>query len=684
VKYVDVSEMSYTHKPVMGIVPVQQRTSKRTPIEVKEAEVVETIEEDGDTKEDTLKVVLVNTALKAATLCRKLDTSTGDVGFDTEVAGPQLRGRDFVNITYSCLLGFSLGFDDGKTYYIPVRHKGNNLSFMDVHTIVARIQGLCLDHRVWAHNAKFDHQVMTMAGYPLHGLLCSMIAAWLVLGKNKGIGLKVLAMEILGRYSPEYNPYIAHHTGDQVKQYAGHDALNTLELGRHFAKLLEDQKAWSWFLEECSFTHALADMKLAGMRLDKGKLRLLRSRATKEQDRILGDWNKVADDVSITSSKQLQRLFQDGTWTPHGVTSGGQFSTASSAMKWNVLNATSPSGPALAQLRLDYQEVSKIVTTYTDGLIEEALQWQDKKLHPDLFHFGTVTGRLASANPNIQNQPAHGSWAKSVRACFIPDPGMEFTSADYSQVELRYFAEYCGGGILQAFVDGEDLHVKTAEAMGIARDQAKMVNFGFLLYGGGPDKLATELGCSKKEAEEKIAALHAQYPEVEVWRQKVITVVTGRGPNPWCRTMAGRLRYIPELNQDYMQHAHPVEYQQLYNKYCAKARANGKTPSAKGWEWSLRSRGQRLVVNYLVQGGARDLLVIGMNAFNKECWLRTNEGGSIVTTVHDEVLVQHPEGHGDVWAPILKECLESAGPVLGLTVPLVAEPKTGSNWSEVK
>jgi DNA polymerase-1 len=674
-RFVDVSEMSYAHKPVMGLFPVEPA-----------AKLAATEPDTAETQD--IKVVLVNTALKVEALCRKLDTYVGVVGFDTEVAGPLLRGRDFVNITYSCLLGISLAFTDGKVYYIPFRHKGNNASFMDLHEICTRLQKLAKAHRMWAHNAKFDHQVMTMAGYPLEGLLCSMIAAWLVRGENKGIGLKALAAELLERKSPEYDPGIAHQTGDQVKQYAGHDALNTLELGeRLFTQLDKDQR--NWLKEECAFTHALADMKLAGMRLDKGKLRGLRYQAEKERNGIQERWNKlttvrsqsgeVLEAISITSSKQLQRLFEEGIWVPHGVTAGGSFSTAGSAMKWNVLNAKGD-GKKLAQLRLDYQEVSKIVTTYTDGLIEEALQWRDKKLHPDLFHFGTVTGRLASANPNIQNQPAHGTWAKSVRECFIPDAGMEFTSADYSQVELRYFAEYCGGGILEAFCEGADLHQKTADAMGIERTQAKMVNFGFLLYGGGPDKLAVELGCSKKEAEEKIEALQAEYPEVERWRQKVISVVTGRGPRPWCRTMAGRLRYIPELNQDYMREFHPSEYQQLYNKYAAKCRGKGKQPSEKGWEWSLRSRGQRLVVNYLVQGGSRDLLVLGMNKYRATA----PPGYTLVTTVHDEVLTQHVMGAGNHARMLLKDALESAGPALGLTVPIVAEPVTGKTWADVK
>ncbi|HUW96994.1 MAG TPA: DNA polymerase [Anaerolineae bacterium] len=648
----DVSKLAYTHRPVFRVEPIEE---KLVP----------------------LKVVLVNTALKVETLCRKMDKYEGWIGFDTEVTGPLLRGRDFVNISYSSLLGLSLAFEDGKAYYIPFRHKGNNASFMDLHEICTRLQTRT---KLWAHNAKFDHQVMIRAGYPLHNLLDSMIAAWLVTGKNKGIGLKDLALEVLGRKSPEYDPSISHKTGDAVKVYAGHDALNTLQLGLHYwHQMSESDRAW--LHEECKFTRLLAEMKLAGMNLDKGQLRGLRYQATKELDGVHKRWKALAPEVSITSSKQLQQLFEEGIWVPHGVTAGGQFSTSGSAMEWNVKNARGD-GKELAKLRLEYQETSKVVTTYTDGLIEEALQWADKKLHPDLFHFGTVTGRLASANPNIQNQPAHGVWAQRVRACFIPDPGMEFTSADYSQVELRYFAEYCGGSILQAFMEGADLHQRTADAMGISRDLAKMVNFGFLLYGGGPDKLAGELGCSKKEAEEKIAALHAEYPEVEKFRQHVIEVVTGRGPLPWCKTRAGRIRHIPELNQDYMRAHYPEEYKVLANKYRAKCRANGKKATPTGLEWSIRSRGERLVVNYLVQGGSRDLLVLGMNQYQMHPDKTLDM--TLVTTVHDEVLTQNQIGDGEQARQVLKESLESAGPLLGLKVPIIAEPKTGSNWSEIK
>jgi DNA polymerase-1 len=282
-----------------------------------------------------------------------------------------------------------------------------------------------------------------------------------------------------------------------------------------------------------------------------------------------------------------------------------------------------------------------------------------------------------------------------VREAFIPDPGKEFTSADYSQIELRFFAEYCGGRLLRAYKHAEDIHQLTADAMGVDRQKGKMVNFGFLLYGGGPDKLAAELGCSKAEAEKKIEALHTAYPEVEEWRKEVIEtvggkvewndygkpeIVGGRGRLPWATTWCGRRRYFPELNPDYLKHYDPEEYDRLVKHYQFKARQRGKKPTTIGAWMSIRSRGERLVVNYLIQGGTRDLLVMGMNRYRR----LAPEGFEIVMTVHDEVLTQHDIGEGVVGRQLLKDSLEHVGPRLELEVPIVAEPKTGAHWGEVK
>jgi DNA polymerase-1 len=628
-----------------------------------------------------MKLVLASTPPKVSRLIKKLDGYEGMLGLDTEVSAPQLQGRDFINITYSALLGVSIALEDEECYYLPIRHRGSNATFLDLHNVLTRVQAMASKGRVWAHNAKFDHQVFIRAGYPMPGLLDSMVAAWLCEHRNKGIGLKLLAKQLLDRESPAFDPAIASKTAAEVLEYACHDALNTLQLGQRYTPQLADM--WDWFLQECAFAHSLAEMKLAGIGLDRKELINIRREADAVRTAALHKWEEAAPGISITSSKQLQELFTEGTWRTDTKTGTGQHSTSAETMKQQLTNGGP--GAELAQLRLDFQEVTKIVNTYTDGLIEEALQWGDKKLHPDLFHFGTVTGRLSSSHPNIQNQPAHGDWAKRIKECFIPDPGMEFTSADYSQIELRYFADYCGGNLLQAFVDGKDLHTATAEAVGVERQLGKTINFGFLLYGGGARKMAGLLGTDEREARKVIQRLQDAYPEIAEWRDKVVHIVRRRGPTPWCKTKAGRVRLIPELNADTWRAQDPATYaheaETLAKKYGIRMDAVARTGRLQIDE-ALESRGRRLVVNYLVQGGSRDLLVLGMNAYRQA--IDEADGFSLVTTVHDEVLTQHPAGEGETGRAVLKQCLEDAGPRLGLKVPVLAEPKTGKTWSEVK
>ena len=271
-------------------------------------------------------VVLVNTPLKEENLLKRLRSHEGNIGFDTEVVGPQLRGRDFVNITYSSLLGFSVALEGGKTYSVPVRHKGNNVSFLGMHKILKALQKQSFTWHVWAHNAKFDHQVLIREGYPMR-LRDSMVAAWLATGKNTG-----LSLDALGHKGSPYDPTIAFKTGDQAKEYAGQDAVGTLEAGLDWVEASDPE----WLKEECQFAKVLAEMKLQGMRLDKPRLREVREEAKGELHEILSAWREFAPDVSITSSTQLQELFEDGTWVAAGKTAGGAFSTAGKAMEYNV------------------------------------------------------------------------------------------------------------------------------------------------------------------------------------------------------------------------------------------------------------------------------------------------------------------------------------------------------------
>ena len=610
-----------------------------------------------------MKNHLAHTPLKGQKLLEKLEGYEGAVGFDVEFVGPLLRGQNFTNISYAALLGFSLAFEDGEAWYVPFRHKGTNASFETGAKIIERLSELS----VWAHNAKAEYHGLWMQDYDLPMIYDSMVLAWLAEKRNHG-----LSLEALGHKGLPYDPSISYRPAQEVLDYACQDARAPLDLAYQYK-----EHANKWFEEECKFVKVLAQCKWNGIRINYQLLRNVRDRAHREMEGILCGWEELSEGVSISSSKQLQDLYWDGTWCDKvKLTSSKQYSTNSATMKYQAEHAPTDAGRKLAQLRLDYQEVAKIIGTYTTGLIEEARQWRDGKLHPDLHHFGTVTGRLSSAHPNIQNQPAHGEWAKLVKEAYVPDHGFEFTSADYSQIELRLFAQYCGGALLQAFVDGKDLHQVTADAVGVSRQLGKTINFGFLLYGGGPRKMAGLLGVEEQEAKEVIEKLHAGYPEIETWRSKVIRTVTER-ERPWAMTMAGRRREFWELRPGDWEREDEGGYRQAAK---AMAKKYGLT-SKRRVDSALESRGRRLVVNYLIQGGARDLLVVGMNNFELS---KPTSSWTTVTTVHDEVLIQHPAGSGKLARQILKESLEGAGEYFGLKVPIIAEPKTGRNWAEVK
>ena len=633
-------------------------------------------------KKQGLKLTLVNTPLQEKKFLDVLPTLVEDgkpIGYDVETVAPNLRNRrsDFGRILDASLIGFSVGTTTGRGWYIPVSHPKSNCSYDTIYKTLDHVAEWASQGLVWAHNAEYEHQVMQLFGRPLPGLRCSKVAAWLVTGKHTGIGLKQLAKEILGRHSPEYIRDMAMRPAAEVLQYAGHDAVNTVELGEYFLERMSDGMR-AWFETECKFGHLLAQIKAHGIGLDIDGLRKVEAMLQEDLETILEQWRKEVPNVSITSTKDLQQLFANGQWYTKTKTAGGAYSVTASTMNEQIAEGTP--GAHLAELRLEFQKKAKLRGTYTNGLIEEALQWPDRRLHPDLHHTGTVTGRLSSSNPNIQNQPSHGELAKAIKACYIPSPGCMFTSADYSQVELRYFADQCGGPLLEAFTQGKDLHQMTADALNIERALGKTINFGFLLYGGGPRKMADLLQCSMGQATNAIKRLNDKYPEIEAWRAYVLEEVRKRpAVVPYVDTVAGRRRYIPELKaEEYLAGMTLVEQRKLWKDFTAKYNL-GEYDRGKLVKM-LESRGARLVVNTIVQGSCRDLLVAAMVRY----WEKAPEGFSLVTTVHDEVLTEHPIGMEEKGQGLLQWAMESVGPNFGLTVPLVAEPTSGMKWSELK
>ncbi len=305
----------------------------------------------------------------------------------------------------------------------------------------------------------------------------------------------------------------------------------------------------------------------------------------------------------------------------------------------------------LPRLILDYRELAKLKSTYIDAL-PKLIHPQTGRLHTSFHQTGTATGRLSSSDPNLQNIPIRTELGRKIRAAFVAEEGWLLLSADYSQIELRILAHFSEDPVLlDAFRKGEDIHARTAaEVFGVPplmqtgehRRQAKVINFG-IIYGLSAFGLSQQLGITPQEAQEFINAYFARYAGVKAYLDRALAECRKTGV---VRTLAGRLRPIPEIN-------------------------------AK--QANLRNFAERTALNTPLQGTAADLIKLAMIEIDRRL---TSEGllTKMILQVHDELLFEVPEAEIERAKAIIKPAMEQ---VYRLKVPLVANLGLGSNWRDV-
>jgi len=320
----------------------------------------------------------------------------------------------------------------------------------------------------------------------------------------------------------------------------------------------------------------------------------------------------------------------------------------------------------------EYRVHSKLKSTYVDGLLP-LINPQTSRIHSTLHQALTATGRLSSAEPNLQNIPVRMPLGRELRKAFLPEipketeiepPLTVFVSADYSQIELRLLAHISGDTtLINAFKENQDIHRLTAsQVLGIApedvtteeRNNAKAVNFG-IVYGISAFGLAKDLGISTKEAEKYIQGYFAKYPKVKVYLDETIKNAKEKG---FVATLYNRRRQVPELNSS------------VYN---------------------IRSFGERVAMNMPIQGTAADIIKIAMinvdKRLNKKANTPLSEGNGsaihsrLILQIHDELLLEVPTNELEEVKVILKEEMESAAT---LEVPLVVDINVGSTWYDTK
>ena len=391
----------------------------------------------------------------------------------------------------------------------------------------------------------------------------------------------------------------------------------------------------------------LARMEQAGVKIDRKALAEMSSRLEREIDAQAREiYGCSGCEFNISSPKQLGDVLFNKLGLPKPV-KYGKGKTISTAV--DVLEALAEDHP-IARMVLDYRQLTKLKSTYIDAL-PALLNPMSGRLHSTFGQTGTATGRLSSANPNLQNIPIRTELGREIRAAFTAEPGHVLLAADYSQIELRLLAHFSKDPLLvEAYRRGDDIHTLTAsQVFGVPpllvtpdhRRQAKVVNFG-IVYGLSAFGLSQNLGIEPAEAKQFIAAYFEKYKGVRAFIDRTLDEARREGK---VRTLFGRVRPIPDINSK---------------------NAN------------LRGFAERTAVNTPLQGTAADLIKIAM--IRIDAALRERELKSKMTLqVHDELVFEVPETETETMRILVREQMER---VHSLIVPLLVEIGVGTNWRD--
>ena len=397
---------------------------------------------------------------------------------------------------------------------------------------------------------------------------------------------------------------------------------------------------------EMPLCRVLAEMEQVGSAVDRAALAgfgdLLSGRIAERERKI---YELAGHEFNVNSPKQLGEVLFDELKLPHGKKTKTGWSTNA-----DVLEKLQGESELVAAV-LEYRQYAKLKSTYADGLLK-AMD-ADGRVRTSFQMAATATGRLSSAEPNLQNIPTRTDLGSEIRKMFLPSPGNVLVDADYSQIELRLLAHISGDEAMQkAFRDGADIHAATAaQAFRVPpedvtpemRRNAKAVNFG-IVYGISAFSLSQDIGVSVAEAKAYMDGYFAAFPGV---RRYMDSVIEKARENGYVETIFHRRRELPELSAS---------------------------------KYSVRSFGERVALNMPIQGAAADLMKFAMVAVWRR--LRTDcPAAKLVLQIHDELIAECPEADAAKVAQILREEMEG---VAELSVPLTVDAHWGRNWLEAK
>ena len=559
------------------------------------------------------------------------------------------------------IVGIALSWEAGHGVYLPISHTTLGAeNAMPLEDALDELGPVLTDVsiKLIGQNLKYDLIVLKRNGISgIEPWLDTMIASYLLHPTRTGHGLDGLALDYLGIKMTPFKEIIPvkNATFDEVPieaatTYAAEDTDVALRLSEIFEPELEATNLSKLYREvELPLMHVLVDMELAGVRIDSDYLAKMGVDLQGQLEEVsTAIYEAAGGEFNINSPKQLAEVLFDRLELP---SAGRTAKTGSRSTKAEILEKLADDYPIARQV-IEYRELAKLKGTYVDALPAQ-VNPETGRLHASFNQTVTATGRLSSSDPNLQNIPIRSQLGRQIRKAFIPADGCVLVTADYSQIELRIMAHLSGDERLKAaFQEGVDVHRATAsEIFGVPpeevsreqRDRAKVINFG-IMYGMGPQRLGREFGISTQEARAFIDDYFATYAQVRDFLEGTIEQAKTDG---YVTTMLGRIRYLPELQSH---------------------------------QRSVQSFGERIAVNTPLQGTAADMIKSAMVNLHR----RLAEQGSkamMIIQVHDELVVETPEGEVEAVAAMVREEMEGA---IELDVPLVVDVGWGANWMEAK
>lgn len=579
----------------------------------------------------------------------------GHVAVDTET--------DSLESVTARLVGVCLATEPGKACYIPLGHGGGDLlgetpDQIPFDTAIAKLKPLFEDPAILkiGHNLKYDMGVLTQYAITLSPIDDTLVMSFDLEAGMHGHGMDEIAELFLGHECIKFKDMVG--TGkkqisfsqvpiDKATEYAAEDADVTLRLWKRMKpRLAADKVTRVYELVDRPLVPVIAKMECAGIKVDREELARLSAEFAGQMESTEKEIHAIAGEpFTIGSPKQLGEILFDKM----GLKGGRKGKSGVWSTDVNEMERLARDGEPIAQKILDWRQLSKLKSTYTDAL-QAQINPKTGRVHTSYSLTGAQTGRLSSTEPNLQNIPIRTEMGRKIRFAFVAEPGNVLLAADYSQIELRLAAHMADVPALkEAFAAGEDIHNRTAQELfgEVNRDtrgRAKTINFA-ILYGISRWGLAGRLEIPPDEAQAMIDRYFERFPGINQYITQTLTSARETG---FTETLFGRKTHFPRIKSK-VQHE--------------------------------RQGAERAAINAPIQGTSADIIKRAMARMGPALAKAGLNDVKMLLQVHDELVFELPEKYVESASSLIRDVMTSAaGPLIDIDVALAIDIGTGPSW----